>query len=376
MYNNEIINLQLISEIVMSTIVVVISGFRMGHLTRQLALIDAILSNTIDIKIKIVCAQEHIDILKHQHLDDRISIFLMPGLYPSICMENQTKIDIGSSIYSYQMSLDFDTQVRDDTEWGRILFKADLVINDIESVHNEIVKKMNIKLINISNFTWSDILDGIGAKEIAEALSKQINLADDHYTLPFTAECMGFNNPISLGFISRKVDSNFVEAMKTNYNGKKFVFLDNLGENIIENFDEFIKQLHSRDLVPIFHEQYVLKLSEPRQMLTYKTRSTDTHNLVALSDIAITKTGYSTITEAYMGGSFILYWIRDTNEDRAISDKILDDNMGIKFDYSIEVNELLDLIDETLKYISDNPVKQYNNETDGIAKMLIDKYLR
>ncbi len=40
------------------------------------------------------------------------------------------------------------------TEWGRILFNVDILVNDIESVHNGIAKRMGIFIVNISNFTW------------------------------------------------------------------------------------------------------------------------------------------------------------------------------------------------------------------------------
>lgn len=361
-------------EEIMSIVVFVISGYRFGHLTRQKAVIDELLNLKQDINVRLVVSPKHYDLISQQDIDDRITLYNSP-ITPTIVMEDDTRIDKETSEYSYKMSLDYHAQIRDDLEWGRILNGADLVINDIDSIHNEIVNKMQIPMINISNFTWSDILRGLGSIELAEAYAKQVERADYHYQLPLSTKCEGFIHPIKVGYISRKVDNKFIENMKNTYQNKNFIFISNPCKTILQNFDDFIGKLQDINLVPIFKEDFIHLIKQPKLLITYKEKSEDTHNLVALSDIAIIKAGYSTVAEAMVGGTFMLFWTRQTVEDKAIAKEIIKEGFGEEIEFDCKVDILVEKVTRALILNEDRPLVAMKNETDKLAEIIVSKHL-
>ncbi|MCY3412422.1 MAG: hypothetical protein INQ03_12365 [Candidatus Heimdallarchaeota archaeon] len=355
-------------------IVMVPSGYGLGHLTRSIALINALIEVDPTISISLVVNYSHLELLKQQKIPEQVILEQQPIL-PILVMEDEYTIDVEASIGSYQFSLNYDTQVRDDMTWGRILQGSDLVINDIESTHNILAKKMDIPILNISNFTWADILEGMGAELQAEEYTKQIALATEHIKLPFATPCRGFDNAKELGLISREINHSFVKNIRDHYPDKKIIYLQNLTTRLIENFEDLIVGVQERNLVPIFPQHLVTKLQNPSKLITFSKKSEDTHNLIATSDLAFAKVGYSTVAECFAGGTYLLHWIRSHySEDEHISNDIEEKGFGKRIDIEIGVQSFLQLIDETLLFLEDHEIQAVPIKTKSIAEYILDTF--
>ena len=159
-------------------IVIVVSSFGYGHLTRQIALKDALLELNSDLDILFVISEKQYEIFHSEILtSNQVSYALIP-LTPTIVMEDDYSVDIESTKEIFSRFWEWETQIRNDRAWDEILYGSQLVISDIESVHHPIVKKMDIPIINISNFTWSDILMGLGLDELSHNYSSLEKLSN------------------------------------------------------------------------------------------------------------------------------------------------------------------------------------------------------
>ncbi|MCE7734017.1 MAG: hypothetical protein GPJ54_04005 [Candidatus Heimdallarchaeota archaeon] len=356
----------------MKVIVFVVSSFGLGHLMRQMALIQEVIRQREDIRIKLVCSEFQIKIAQtFDGISERVEFFEMPFV-PFMTMDDPYHVDVSSTIDSYQKSWDFETQMRDDTEWGRILFRADLIVNDIDSLHNPIAKKMGIPMVNISNFTWSDILKGMGADELANNYTSWERLADVHLRLPFASECMGFDNYEDTGILSREVDNKFVSSMKTFYPDKKFIFLNRIGEVLEENMDELVDQLKGRNYVPILPNSYISMLKQPSKIVGYKETTNNTHDMIAASVIMIGKTGYSSVAECFVGATYFIHWAREGSiEDDDLSEHITKNDFGEKISHKISVEEIMVIIENLDKTLEKTPLEAWVNSTPQIAERVL-----
>lgn len=356
----------------MKVIVFVVSSFGLGHLTRQMGLIAQIIKQRGDIRIKLVCSEFQIKIAKtFDGLSGKVEFFEMPFV-PFMTMDDPYHVDVVSTIDSYQKSWDFETQMRDDTEWGRILFRADLIVNDIDSIHNPIAKKMGIPMVNISNFTWSDILKGMGADKLANNYASWERLADVHLKLPFASECMGFDYPEDTGILSREVDNKFVNNMKTFYPDKKFIFLNRIGESLEKNMDILVNKLKERNYVPILPNSYIANLKSPSQIVGYKETANNTHDMIAASDIMIGKTGYSSVAECFVGATYFIHWTREGSiEDDDLSKHITKNDFGTKISHQISVEDIMVIIENLDKRLEKSPLRAWENSTPQIAERVL-----
>ncbi|NDB55493.1 hypothetical protein EB169_06630, partial [archaeon] len=129
-------------------IVIVVSSFGYGHITRQIALKDALLELKSDLEILFVISEKQYENFHSEILtSDQVSYALIP-LTPTIVMEDNYSVDIESTKEIFSRFWEWETQIRNDRAWDEILYGSQLVISDIESVHHPIVKKMDIPIIN------------------------------------------------------------------------------------------------------------------------------------------------------------------------------------------------------------------------------------
>ncbi len=342
-------------------ITIVTSTLGYGHVTRQIALMHALLEIDPTIEIRFVCDEYNLKpLMSDIKFSKNIKVYQIPFV-PKFTIVNN-KVDIEATIISYQRSWEFETQLRDDREWERILYGSDLLINDIESIHNTIAKKMGITILNLSNFTWSDLLEHIGAHELAESYVTAEKMADYNFKLPFSTPCKSFTKYKEVGLLSRNIDlyDPEFEDIRKKHETNKLVLITS---NFVPEFDmdDLVNKLIKSDITPILQTKQKIDGA-----LTFDNKIKNMQNLIAIVDAVIGKIGYSTTSECVSGGTAFIHFTRPNFlEDHYLSKSIIE--MG----YGTEVTQDTDkIIEKTLDFI-DKPLPKQQNMNLEIAHDVI-----
>lgn len=337
-----------------------VSQLGLGHLTRQIALRNQLQESMGNLEFIFVCSQSQQYWLKNAIIADPNSKIETIPLTPTMTMEQWDKIDKASTIDSYRRSWEFETQLRDDMEWGRILHNQDIVINDIECIHNPIIEKMGIPALNISNFSWSELLFDLGEPELASAYKEMENIVDKNLLLEFHSNQTTFSHPEFVGLLSRKIDHSKVDLMRSTIDGP-VVTITYSRDNWKLNLDEIISPLIEDGCRVFLPERFNTTRTGVE---TIPNGETEFQNYIAASDLVIGKLGYGIASEVASTGTKILYWSRQRYfEDIVIAARLEELGLGIpmtRFDGS----NLLSLVQDAL----DLKFKPLQNDTASISE--------
>ena len=350
----------------------VISPHGFGHLTRQIALGKELTKQRRKIKLNYICSQNHFK--KFEKLikfNDNVTINELPSFTPQFMMKDANVIDIETSIENFRDALEVDADLLEE-QWTELLQGTSLVINDLESIHNPVARNLNIPIINISNFTWSDILNGLGLHKIACNYAELEKLADISYQLPFATECLGFgSNYQKFGILSQDINWDWVSKIQKSHQDEKFVFFTRVGSNIEEHLSDLLLLLESNNIKAIIPEEYNKRIDPSISYISYSNRTLNVQDLIALSKIAIGKTGYSTISEVITAGTLYIHWTRkEFIEDLYLSEALIQEGNGIRIDYLNEENLIKLLFDLIVDNI-DHDLKPRKNSNPDIAASIL-----
>ncbi|MHA2248822.1 MAG: hypothetical protein ACXAD7_00605 [Candidatus Kariarchaeaceae archaeon] len=329
-------------------IAIINSPSGLGHVTRQLALVTQLLKIIPNIKIKFVCTMEQYKMISNQITDQDSIEFNEIPLTPSIAFDQWDKLHKGTTLYSFQTGWDFEIQIRDDFKWGKILYGCDLVVNDIECVHNPLVKKMQIPLINISNFTWSDILADLGSEELSKNYASLEQLADINLRLPFSTDCLGFSKIThNVGILSREIDWEIVKEIQ-GLSKNPLVIFTYSGKTWNSSLREICVYLIENNLTPLLPKRFAKEIQD-LEILTFADDETNTQNYIAAARIAVGKIGYGTTSEIVTGGTYFVHWlVEDFIESSALSQYVVSEGYGEQIDTKITPTKLIKIIKKAL----------------------------
>jgi len=331
-------------------IVIVVSSFGYGHITRQIALKDALLELKSDLEILFVISEKQYEIFHSEILtSDQVSYALMP-ITPTIVMEDNYSVDIESTKEIFSRFWEWETQIRNDRAWDEILYGSQLVISDIESVHHPIVKKMDIPIINISNFTWSDILMGLGLDELSHNYSSLEKLSNLNLKLPMSTNCQSFSNPQLMGLLVRNFDYNLITDIISTY--QHFVVIIGHLEFIPIKIDSLFSSLINLGYKILIVDNLDYKNSDPN-IIRISSKTPKFHNIIAASKFVISKLGYGVVSEVAVSNSNLIYWKRSNFiEDIYIEEFVKTHNLGIELGQNVEL---------FIKSIEDFPKRNNSN---------------
>lgn len=346
-----------------------ISKLGMGHLTRQIALSQAIHKFDKSIKFQFLITEEQYSFFniffnKNQILT-HTSFFS-----PSFTLSQPDQIDIESSVYSFQMAFDFHTQIRNDTEWGRILEQTDVLINDIEFFHNPIAKIMKVPTINISNFTWSDLLKPFASSKLTKEVMKYENMSDLNIKLPFSTKCESFGeNYEEIGLLARPIDPIEIATLNNNLEHKPIkILITSVPKNSSYKLENLISKLCKEYIVMIPNKIASKSINSIHENLHVILEGYfELQNYVKIADIVLGKAGYGLTSECLSLGTPFLFWIvEDLVESNSLETGIVQSNMGEKLKL-----ELKEVIEQIYSFIGKNysmmPLKN-----DLIAKRVLE----
>ncbi|MHA2504359.1 MAG: hypothetical protein ACXAE3_16010 [Candidatus Kariarchaeaceae archaeon] len=349
----------------MVEIVFVISSHGLGHLTRQIALKDALLDIDPDLNVVFVISEIQKEFLSNAILTSpNVRIEEIP-LTPKLTMDTWLDVDVESTYESFLRFWEWETQIRDDAEWGRLLRHADLVINDAECVHNPIASKMGKIIVTITNFPWSDILQGMGFEELALNYSIWERLSTHFVKLPFATNWWHHPVVIEKGMLARVTDINREPA-------RRRVFL-NIPPSIDLNLNLLIKELISKGLEIYVNERTIINEPVPKEAIIIAKNDPNTNQYIASSNLVVSKLGYGIVSEISSSGIPILFWSRPSFiEDEVLAHSIVSNRRGAAIPAEVSIHEMIDLIENWIDQ-SFNPIPIANREIAEFILSLIER---
>ncbi len=318
----------------MQKICITVSPLGFGHVTRQFALIDALLNEWPDLDIKLFCSSTHAKIINSEYNGIPIETIATP-YFPLFTIDGYDRVNKNKTLSSYRLMLEKKETGEFNEFWRHNLRDARVIINDIESLHNEIAKDMGIPIVNISNFTWSDLLTEIGLSELSHEYYLMEALGDLNIRLPFTTGCKSFPKYVDVGLLCRNID--FEKKVLEIDEPYAVLLLGNINRTL--DLMGICNVLIENSITPVI----VGKDASIEGVYSY--HGNEVHNLIGHASVVLGKVGYSTVSEIYCSGvPFIHFKRQGSLEDNVLSDQIMSDGRGIFVDFNMTGSEIGNLM--------------------------------
>ncbi len=341
-------------------VTVVVSALGSGHVTRQLGLMQELLRLNDTLRIRLLCTPQQLARFKDELVSlKRVEVKFLPEV-PLFHVSDTDAVDIGKTKSSFEHVLDLsgDRAYRD--HWQRLLKGSDVVINDIESVHNPIVNSMGIPIVNISNFTWSDLLEGLGLLDLAGNVAELESMGDLNLRLPFTTGCRSFGRFLDIGLLCREIDFD----VNLPFIRKPFITV--LGGNIKRelNLESICSELNAEGFSCLVLGRDV------ENAICFPQGLSGVQNIIGQSEAVIGKVGFSTVAEIYCAGvPFIHFTRQGFLEDKVLSEAIVRDGRGVHVDFEMDG---LQIADHVLRFTG-KKFTRLRNEAHTIAKLIFEE---
>lgn len=232
----------------------------------------------------------------------------------SIVNVKKTVSDI-SSFYS-----DSSSYIREEINYCNENF-VDLILSDITPWVFQVSDKIGIAGIGISNFTWYDIYSAIpGLEDVSNEMLEDYSLATSAIVLPFHSDMDVFTCKKYIPLISRKIGRNR-ETMRNLLGIDSDTLLIYIGSGLSIN-------MIPKSVLKIISEGYSILLSgnnhiKGERIYHIPLGDPETQDYIGMCDLVVTKSAYSTISEAITARVPLLIYRREgISEDRYICDCI------------------------------------------------------
>ncbi|AGB18540.1 UDP-N-acetylglucosamine--LPS N-acetylglucosamine transferase [Thermoanaerobacterium thermosaccharolyticum] len=310
----------------MKSIVFYISDHGFGHASRSLALIENIIHIDKEVKIFIKTGEKQLEFcrayLSKLNFDD-IYYEIKKNDVGLILEKNSLKVDKKKLKYEVENWINnWDYYIYQE-EYFYKENKIDLIISDITPQAFIIGKKLGIRTLAISNFTWYEMyVDLLGSISAIEKLYEAYDLADEVFIYPLSEpKNLLFKKYKNIGFVARKSNRWLVQKIREKYLGdlyKRIIFIS-VGRSV--NLEEEI-HIKNDDNFYIYTEGLNLK-GENTYRLSINT--INIQDYIAASDLLITKAGWSSVSEAVVSQVPLLVIDRqEVIEDRTTINKLLE----------------------------------------------------
>ena len=294
----------------MKKILYFISDHGLGHLTRSIAIM-----REFENKVEFFIRNSNTEFIDKSL--DNAKIFSGKTDQGTIHSNNGISIDWEKSKAAIDTWYnEFDSNLIKEQE---IISKIDpdLIISDVSPLPLAISQKLSIPSIVISNFTWLDMFSKIPNFQNS-LLSELYENASMCIQLPLSTQMNIFKNKQKVGLVCKKTtESNDVVRKKLGVGSSKFLILINLPANFNVNIPSESNiqvvstgaKVNSNDLIMI----------KPW---------TEGQNLIASSDLVVSKCGYGMISECLTNGVPIKFLMDENHpEQKAMNDEL--DSLGM-----------------------------------------------
>lgn len=349
----------------MKTIAYYITNSGFGHLTRSSAIIKEILENS-DYNVLIVCdhnQNEHAKVGLRK-FEDRLIFIDMKTDANSVFLENSLKVDVEQteeSIRNYMRSL--PGHVRNQAN----LLKAmdiQLIVTDISILGIMVAKRIGVKVIGISNYTWYNRYKNIGIQESIIGVYKEwYNQLDLLYRFELSDSMEGITCPTEdVGLVSREAAEMSVTDLKKFYWPAVYVSVGQV-EKKQESFhiDFPAGTIFATGNIVVEGTAHLVKLP---------ARVSHTQDFIAASSFALIKGGWSSVAECLIFDIPFGILIQDDTEDEELVEKLFEKNYA----FQITEDEIRNFSIQDMNIKSRSCARPYfKNDSCNIAKLMLSQ---
>ena len=309
-----------------------ISGFGYGHLTRSLAVVEALLELDPKLQIILRCHPAHIPLaLEYLHrFTSRVEATPFVSQFQIIFDNDKWKIDEEATRAEVlQWVKDLSKSVA--AELQRIPGKIETVVSDIVPEAFAVAQAAGVPGIAVSNYTWYEVAQGFcgsGDLDNLRQLYQQATLLLK-YELS-TGASIPIHHQVSVGLLCRPFNPERVSEIRRQFKreGRPLVFLSVGGVLRIERIG----------LCADYDYIYTRGIDPADEIVAYPVplKATDTQNYLAACDAVITKCGWSTVAEA-LSAKKPLFVVRSANgwvEEVSILQKLREWHAAVEIDPS------------------------------------------
>lgn len=354
----------------MKNVAFYISDHGFGHASRNIPIIRYILEVRNDVKIYVITGTKQGEFIKESLTDikncNNVSFRFVDNLDLGLILKkNSLDIDkekLNEEVIDY-INL-WDDRIKLEKNF-LIDKKVNLVVSDIVPWIFKASKKLNIKSVLISNFTWVDIYKEYLDENICDEFRDCYKLADKVFLYDLYMNSMKeyIDNYKEVGFVCREFNLDKVNSIRNKFN-KPIVFIS-VGRSVNLSSEINVSNLNYNFIVT----EGINLIGD--NVLYLPKETNNTQDYIKASDYVITKAGWGTIAECLIGEKKIAVLSRDSvAEDRWTIEQLIKNKLAIKINYnSIDIKEII----RDLEKFSPN-YKEFNirNDYKNIGNKLID----
>ena len=358
------------------TIAFYISNHGFGHASRNIPIIDSLLTKSGDIKVIVKSGKKQIRFMKR----------LLEKFSPKVVFYEED-VDVGLLLQAGKIEVDkaklecelekfiasWDYRIRNESNF-LINHTVDLVISDIVPWVFPCCREQGIQSILLSNFTWVEIYKELFPGKIYQAYLQHYKQADEAWLYPLHGDITDYmDHPKYVGLSCRKFNDENVQSIR-NAHRQPIVFVS-VGRSV-----DLKEVIDVEELPYDFIYTEGMNLSGEN---AYKLPSDtlNTQDYIKAADYVITKAGWGTIAEAMCAKKPMLVLERnEIAEDRATLAKLMQLGVAIAIKpdgfTKANINSLLETAQEqklASKY--HNLADIYSNAAENIANDLLKHVL-
>ena len=303
-----------------------ISDYGYGHASRDIAIIRRILDELNNIKIYVKTDGPFY--FARQSLPQKnVEVIRTKNDVGVVFKENSTTVDRERTNKILDKWLaSWDEYVQKEKRFCKT-HNVNLILSDITPQPFIVADEMGIPCIAISNFTWHYIFYNLfGDIPETERIREAYQHADLALVLPFNEEMNLAKERKEINLISRKITvDRYNMRGKCGIAGDELLVYLGVGRSFDPSFLSNMKEIDSNDVKFLVSSNTELSLDN---IVKIPTNETETQNYIAMCDLVVSKTGYSTASEAIRAKVPIFVFEREGyKEDGVIASTI--EKLGI-----------------------------------------------
>jgi len=347
----------------MKTIAYYVTDSGFGHITRSAAIISHIIENSeynvILASNKIQNDHAKIELRKYEK---RVSFINVETDANSKFIENSHKVDIEGTAENIRI---YTNKFEDLIEYQYNLLKGmeiAMVITDISILGIMVAKKLRVKVVGISNYTWYNRFKNFGIDDdLIEIYRKWYNQLDMLYKFEFSDDMSGIDCPQEhVGLVCREVSQMSSGDFKKRYWPAVYLSVGQV-EKKKEKFEINFPSgtIFATGTIEVEGNVHVVKLP---------SRLSHTQDYIAASAFALIKGGWSSVAECLILNVPFGILDEDDTEDQELVEKLFSKNYAFKT--TEEELRKFYIKDMNIKAVSVNR-PHYDNDACNIANKML-----
>ncbi|MDF1618365.1 hypothetical protein [Petrocella sp. FN5] len=347
----------------MKTIAYYVTDSGFGHITRSAAIISHIIENSdynvILASNKIQNDHAKIELRKYEK---RVSFINVETDANSKFIENSHQVDLEGTAENIRV---YTSKLEDLIEYQYNLLKGMeivMVITDISILGIMVAKKLRVKVVGISNYTWYNRFKNFGIEnDLIEIYRTWYNQLDMLYRFELSDDMSGIDCPKEdVGLVCRDVSQMSSGDFKKLYWPAVYLSVGQV-EKKKEKFkiDFPSGTVFATGTIEVEGNVHVVKLP---------SRLSHTQDYIAASSFALIKGGWSSVAECLILDVPFGILDEDDTEDQELVEKLFSNNYA--FRTTEEELRKFHIKDMNIKAVSVNR-PHYTNDANNIAQKML-----